>query len=178
MNKIAKRESVNAGKLVKVHKKRHTAKTYRKGATNKVDKQSLAGLRVPSVAPNLIEGFPKISPFRCIQPAFKNQRILRGSGVTPLDENNRIAVQQNLLSEIEVEAFLDGASHIARISGKSAFNSMKPRKEVCYSADGNPYSYSGIKHLTRPMSLRLCQRFKSVSVRPSLNRFLNAFLPV
>lgn len=80
-------------------------------------------------------------------PAFKNQTVIHKNGVVKLDKDNCIILQNKALSS-ELSEYIKGASKVRRKSGKSAYGSTKPRKEVCYTTDGEPYSYSKISHYT------------------------------
>jgi len=61
-----------------------------------------------------------------------------------------IVLMHNVLSESERTAFERVSLGIERRSGRSAFG-LKPRMEVCYTANGQPYKYSGKKHFTTHM---------------------------
>ena len=68
-------------------------------------------------------------------------------GLYPLSERDGIIVSHNILSQNELQDYFAVASTVDRKSGWSGYG-MKPRKEVCYTIDGNPFLYSGVKHYT------------------------------
>ena len=66
----------------------------------------------------------------------------------PLDEENYIFVDSNLYDREELDAYLQKAARVKRVSGKSAFGRNKPRKEISYTASGRANVYSGVAHKT------------------------------
>lgn len=85
----------------------------------------------------------------CRQPLFRQQKIIENDGSFSLDDNNYLILErQALIDNKELCDYIKAAAEIKRFSGKSAFNSVKPRKEVCYTINGEPYIYSGISHCT------------------------------
>ena len=90
-----------------------------------------------------------ISAFPCKQPQFKkDQVIINTASRITLDSENSLIVAYDVYNADEIGNYVEHAINVERISGKSAFNSMKPRREICYTIDGQPYKYSGIKHNT------------------------------
>lgn len=87
-----------------------------------------------------------VRPQPSTRPRFKGQRVIDQAGITHLDDANSIIIAHDVLNAKEVKSYLRGASTIARFVGKSAFNAMKPRREICYTVDGEPYIYSGRRH--------------------------------
>lgn len=77
----------------------------------------------------------------------RGQTNIEEPGVYPLDDNNSVILISNLLSPSALEAYLERARLVPRKSGRSGFG-MKPREEICYSPDGEPYVYSRIAHPT------------------------------
>lgn len=73
---------------------------------------------------------------------------MRHTPCKSLDIDNSVVVIQDVLSADERAEYLHHALLTQRFSGKSAFNSMKPREEICYTVDGSPYKYSKIKQPT------------------------------
>lgn len=65
-----------------------------------------------------------------------------------LDDNNRILVVPEALNSEERRIYEEASEGIVRVRGKSAFNQLKPRYEVCYTVDGSPMKYSGRTHYT------------------------------
>lgn len=92
-----------------------------------------------------LEIIPMSSPI----PRFrKDQVVIDTGGFHLLDENNSAVIYiENLLSESELDNYLNQAVQVERKSGRSGFGT-KPRKEICYSPNGEPYVYSKIKHET------------------------------
>lgn len=86
----------------------------------------------------------KFSP--CRQPAFSSQIVVKTDGLTELDEENSIGVIYDAFELTVLKPYIESSLKVDRISGKSAFNSMKPRREICYTITGNSYKYSGVKH--------------------------------
>ena len=106
----------------------------------------------------------RLRSFPCKTPSFKNQIIINRNGIKKLDAINSIAVQYDFLPENILQEYLRDASQVIRYAGKSAFNSIKPRKEVCYTVDGQPFRYSRILHQTTkypPHVLKLMPFFHS-----------------
>lgn len=58
-----------------------------------------------------------------------------------------VILLHDVLSVDERAAFQHAAMDVERRSGRSGFG-MKPRLELCYTPDGQPYKYSGKKHFT------------------------------
>lgn len=83
-----------------------------------------------------IKSYPSRSPL------FKQQDVINQSGVFKLDKNNSLLVRHELLTSNQLTEYLIGAANITRFSGKAVFNSVKPRREVCYTISGEPYCYS------------------------------------
>lgn len=66
-----------------------------------------------------------------------------------LDEDNVVILTNNILSEEELEKYIDEASQIARTRGTSAYQKLEPRHKVCYTIDGTPFKYSRTLHETK-----------------------------
>jgi hypothetical protein len=90
----------------------------------------------------------EIHPFPSIRPSFRNQSVYTSTGIYPLDFVNTVTLRNDFFSEEVLQNYLTAAASVERFSGKSAFNSIKPRKEVCYTVDGKPFRYSRILHKT------------------------------
>lgn len=75
-------------------------------------------------------------------PLFKQQEVIKQSGIFKLDKNNSLLVQHEVLTANQLTEYLSGAAKITRFSGKAVFNSVKSRHEVCYTISGEPYCYS------------------------------------
>jgi hypothetical protein len=92
----------------------------------------------------------------CRQPKWTpNQTILKSEPsyeqvIFPLDEShdNFILTFNNALNRKELDVYLAEAVHVERPIGRAPYGALKPRKELCYSADGQEYIYSGIPHQT------------------------------
>ncbi len=65
-----------------------------------------------------------------------------------LDAENTVGIFGNVLNPEQLSAYLKQAVHVERKSGSAGFGAMKPRKEICYSPNGETYKYSGINHKT------------------------------
>lgn len=65
-----------------------------------------------------------------------------------LDAVNSLLVVHNVLDEDQLRAFMQKAPTVARFTGPSAFGHQKPRREICYTASGEPYRYSRKSHAT------------------------------
>lgn len=89
-----------------------------------------------------------ISPHDSKRPRFLNQRTLESTGVVKFDAENTAALQTSFLTNSELQAYIEAATKVDRFRGKSAFNSEKPRREVCYTVDGTAFLYSGHAHPT------------------------------
>lgn len=83
----------------------------------------------------------------CKQPKFKGLVIDKECEV-PLKNGSSLIVVHNLLPPQKRDEYVEKALKVERKSGLSALNSIKPRYEVCYTMDGNPYNYSGKDHYT------------------------------
>jgi len=89
----------------------------------------------------------KVMP--CKRPPFRNQYVINTSGVFSLDdERNSLVIQHNVLPKEYYENYLYHAVTTERKSGRSGFG-QKPRSEVCYTTNGEPYKYSNLNHFTR-----------------------------
>lgn len=64
-----------------------------------------------------------------------------------IDNENMLIIIDNILSETELKEYIEAAKTVERLSGKSGFG-LKPRREICYSPNGESYKYSGINHKT------------------------------
>lgn len=82
------------------------------------------------------------------RPSFKNQKIIETDGKFKLDKENCVILKDGVFSKKDLQKYLASASTIKRESGRSAYGSTKPRKEVCYTVDGKPYKYSRVSHYT------------------------------
>lgn len=85
---------------------------------------------------------PTIHSYPSRSPLFKQQEVIKQSGIFKFDKNNSLLVQHELLTSNQLTEYLSGAANITRFSGKAVFNSVKPRHEVCYTVSGEPYCYS------------------------------------
>jgi alkylated DNA repair dioxygenase AlkB len=75
--------------------------------------------------------------------------IFASEGFTNLDGNgNALVVLKDVLSVEQLQEYLQKAQEVPRESGRSAFGHAKPRKELCYTTNGQPYKYSNIYHKT------------------------------
>lgn len=83
----------------------------------------------------------------CKQPSFRDQQIIKKDGKFSVDNDNSLIFKANVLNESELRSYLLHAVNVDRRSGKSGFG-VKPRREVCYTIDGNPYRYSNVNHHT------------------------------
>ena len=88
-----------------------------------------------------------VVPLPCRRPTFRGQNVITDTARYLLDDENSVILMKNILTEQELADYLSGACTVERQSSRSAFG-MKPRREVCYSVDGEPYVYSRIKHHT------------------------------
>jgi len=85
----------------------------------------------------------------CKQPKFaSSQQIITTTGLYPLSNNCYVGVIQNVLPINNRDNYLKKSMQVSREQSIGAFNSLKPRFEVCYTIDGEPYKYSGKKHYT------------------------------
>lgn len=87
------------------------------------------------------------------RPAFKGQTVIARTNssdpiVTKIDEVNEVGLFQNILNPSDLEEYASEAMKVIRISGKSAYNSDKPRRELCYTPSGDVFSYSNKNHDT------------------------------
>lgn len=92
----------------------------------------------------------KIIPMSCKRPSFRNQQVIERPGVVSIDKDNSILLIHSVLSPEVMSTYLEAAQQVERISSKSSYGHLKPRKEVCYTPTGAPYIYSGIAHPTLP----------------------------
>lgn len=89
-----------------------------------------------------------IQPLPCLPlQSFKKQIVINSNTVLQIDNENAIGLFLNVLQPDEIEEYLMEAIKVPRVTGKSGFG-IKPRKEICYTVDGNPYIYSKIIHPT------------------------------
>ncbi len=95
-----------------------------------------------------IQDIRNIHAFPSRRPAFKSQVVYNHSGVFKLDAENSVSIEYNFLSADVLKEYLQSAASVPRVSGKSAYNSVKPRREICYTVDGRSFRYSGILHPT------------------------------
>ena len=65
-----------------------------------------------------------------------------------LDTKNCIIIVQNFLSSKDKTTYMTEAHKVIREQGPSVFGHKKPRFELAYSIDGNPYTYSKKSHKT------------------------------
>lgn len=100
----------------------------------------------------IVEGVRAVGSRR---PRFqRGQRVVDTQGRIDLDALSpgcSLAVVHDVLSETQVEDYIDAAALVARASGRSGYG-MKPRREVCYrpAGDAGAYVYSGVAHTTLP----------------------------
>jgi hypothetical protein len=102
----------------------------------------------PSLNKDLRKELLKLRPFPSIRPSFKHQVVYSSTGIYPLDSVNTVTLCNDFFSKELLQNYLSAAASVERFSGKSAFNSIKPRKEVCYTVDGEAFRYSRILHRT------------------------------
>jgi len=89
----------------------------------------------------------KLAPVCCKTPKFKGKRVINDI-VTELDASgNRLLFIKSVLDEESLSAYIDEAVRMERSQGMTLFG-PKPREEICYSADGKPYNYSRVSHIT------------------------------
>lgn len=67
---------------------------------------------------------------------------------TRLDEDNIVIAVQNVLSDEELNRYVERANQVDRRRGPTAFGNVKPRREVCYTTTGSPFRYSRVQHHT------------------------------
>lgn len=94
-----------------------------------------------------------IIPMPCIKPSFNRgiQTIITSPGVTDLQNGASVIVMHNIMSDTEIQKYLESAVNITRLPGKSGYGKDKTRLEMCYSAPGDPpFRYSGRIHPTIP----------------------------
>lgn len=97
-----------------------------------------------------------IAEYSCTKPNFRDQRFIDYPTVEKLDNNNNfIILAHNVLNKDELTSYITSAATVERYTGRSAFGSFKPRREVCYSVDGQPYKYSNINHQTKKYPLHI-----------------------
>ena len=65
-----------------------------------------------------------------------------------LDDNNYVFIVKDLLDDESLSRYLSDASTVNRVRGDGVFGHKKPRYEICYTIDGNPYRYSNINNET------------------------------
>lgn len=91
----------------------------------------------------------KISPRQSQRPRFRDQIVIDHPIVKQLDEENTLSLQHNFLNDRELAEYLQYTSEVERYGGRSAYNSIKPRIEVCYTASGDTFRYSNHNHITK-----------------------------
>jgi alkylated DNA repair dioxygenase AlkB len=89
-----------------------------------------------------------IKPHTPRQPAFRKQIYIDSPGTTSLNDENTLALCYNILPVEELNQYIKAACEVDRVQGKSAFNSLTSRKEICYTVDGRVFRYSGHDHIT------------------------------
>ena len=77
-----------------------------------------------------MEGTLEVIPMTCRRPAFRNQTVISKSGTYKIDNDNYIIFYTNVLTNSQIVSYLDDATKMERISGRSGFG-VKPRKEIC-----------------------------------------------
>ena len=83
------------------------------------------------------------------RPSFRGQHVLGTSGVTLLPHDCSLVVARDVLNEAQLRAYIGAAARVERRGGPSAFGHAKPRREVCYYAEGDAaYVYSGKRHFS------------------------------
>jgi len=89
-----------------------------------------------------------VVPRSCIRPAFKGQMVVDRDGLYELSQPGCfLFASSNVLNAAERESYLQSAAVVERRMGHSGFG-PKPRAEVCYTHNGQPYKYSGKAHYT------------------------------
>lgn len=83
-----------------------------------------------------------------VTPKFQRQSVISTDGMFDLGDGNKLLLVHELLPDDKLILFISAVLTVPRQTGKSAFNSMKPRRELCYTVEGKPYLYSGRKHPT------------------------------
>lgn len=90
----------------------------------------------------------KVKPMGYQRPQTKKHQVwLEKTGIYDLDPKNSIVLIKNVLPDVEVDKYLQGAADVERESGKSGFG-YKPRIERCYTLTKAPLRYSGVAHKT------------------------------
>jgi alkylated DNA repair dioxygenase AlkB len=103
-----------------------------------------------STAVKLDQVVLNVKPMSSITPQFRNQKVFTKDGVYWLDRENAFMIKNHWLQpeSTAIPKYLHQASQIQRVSGPSAFNRNKPRRELCYTPTGEPFRYSRIQHPT------------------------------
>jgi hypothetical protein len=91
-----------------------------------------------------------VRPMNSIRPQFRGQEVFTKDGVYWLDQENALMIKNHWLQpeSTAIPEYLRQAAQIERVSGPSAFNRNKPRRELCYTPTGEPFRYSRIQHPT------------------------------
>lgn len=89
---------------------------------------------------------PWIVPMDALTPAFRNQEVITKTGIYNLDRKNSLILIKNFLPDDMVDEYLEKAQHADRKSGPTAFNAVKPRKEIIYTTKEKGIIYGGVKH--------------------------------
>ena len=89
-------------------------------------------------------------PTTCNLPRWskKTNEIIDVDTEYALNEQDRVIVKYDVLDSSELEEYIEEARKVERVSGKSAYGSTKPRREVCYTPDGEPY-YTRVKNTSQ-----------------------------
>lgn len=91
----------------------------------------------------------RVVPMGCRKPAWKNQEVVGDNTSINLDdEGNVLVFIKNALSSDVVSNYISTALMVKRTRGTTAYGITKPRYEVFYTPDGQPYVYSGVSHAT------------------------------
>lgn len=83
-----------------------------------------------------------IVPLRSVMPNFRgnNYTIIHKTSKLNLDKENTLILQNNVFTTDDLENYIKDALKVVRKS-ECIYGKMKPRFEVCYTVDGNPYNY-------------------------------------
>ena len=142
----------------------HAKRKHDEAFENKIQKQCLDTVR----------------PMDCKTPRSFSKQTVVSSPLMHLDDTNSVIyIEKDVLDPEQLEAYLEQAVKVKRTSGKSAFGSMKPRLEICYSPDGSPYVYSGISHPTiaYPEHVRKAMDIISTRIKDELSETIPYTVP-
>lgn len=90
----------------------------------------------------------KIIPMPCRTPHFhRMQMTVKDPGLVKLDNVNSVSLTTNVLPDAMLRTYIEEACKVERYTGDTAYG-PKPRREVCYTIDGQAYRYSTVNHKT------------------------------